>query len=276
MMTTEQTDALEVRTRTRRNVLAIGSILGGTLLSGCKSENIIFQPPENSKPHRHPGHLAGSQDPNCFLRGTRILTPNGEKQIEDLVIGDSVCTIGNGAKPIRWIGRRRYSRRSETGWWTDVKPVKIEKGVLSFGVPSADLFVSQGHRLYFDGALIAATDLINGTSINLDECLDKTELDYLHVLTEGHSIVVSEGAASETLLFDPINLKSFDNFGEYEDRYGSPSGEVEQPCAPVYGSVGNRARLLSHLRSALSLWVDWRNPIDRVRDRLETGTLITL
>jgi hypothetical protein len=45
---------------------------------------------------------------------------------------------------------------------------------------------------------------------------------------------------------------------------------AERPCAPVYSDIasGSRARLLSHLRSALSPWYDRRRPFDRIRDHL--------
>ncbi|MBL9056263.1 MAG: Hint domain-containing protein, partial [Rhodobacteraceae bacterium] len=40
----------------------------------------------------------------CFLRGTRITTPDGPRAIEDLAEGDLVTTLDHGPQPIRWIG----------------------------------------------------------------------------------------------------------------------------------------------------------------------------
>src|SRR5271156_4031085 len=46
---------------------------------------------------------------HCFLRGTYILTPGGEKPIEELAVGQHVETT-NGPLPIKWIGRRIFKR----------------------------------------------------------------------------------------------------------------------------------------------------------------------
>ena len=42
----------------------------------------------------------------CFTRGTMIATPEGERAIEDLEVGDLVLTKDNGAQPLRWVGSR--------------------------------------------------------------------------------------------------------------------------------------------------------------------------
>src|SRR6516164_2292175 len=49
----------------------------------------------------------------CFLRGTRIWTPGGESRVEDLRINDLVVTASGEAKPIQWVWRRRFERRSD-------------------------------------------------------------------------------------------------------------------------------------------------------------------
>jgi hypothetical protein len=48
---------------------------------------------------------SGSQGASgsCFLRGTQIATPSGERRIEELAIGDPVITSGGVAYKIQWI-----------------------------------------------------------------------------------------------------------------------------------------------------------------------------
>ncbi len=44
--------------------------------------------------------------PVCFLEGTRIATPTGERAVETLAVGDLVTTADGSARPVRWIGRQ--------------------------------------------------------------------------------------------------------------------------------------------------------------------------
>jgi hypothetical protein len=43
---------------------------------------------------------------DCFLQGTRILTPNGEMAVEALPTGDAVLTQSGAVQPILWTGHR--------------------------------------------------------------------------------------------------------------------------------------------------------------------------
>lgn len=45
----------------------------------------------------------------CYLAGTHIHTPSGERRIETLAIGDEITTI-DGTQRLRWIGRHSYPR----------------------------------------------------------------------------------------------------------------------------------------------------------------------
>jgi len=238
--------------RTRRNVLALGGVMAGATLS-CMNRALADEPED--------------EGPSCYLRQTHILTPQGERKIEDLHIGDLVTTVGGEAKPIKWIGRRRYTRAAGKGWPAAITPVRVARGALAPDVPHADLYLSQEHRLLIDGGLVRAGDLLNGTSIALDCRGDLVEIEYLHIKLAGHGAIFAEGAAAETLLFNAISVGRVDDIVEYERLYGT-ADVADPPCAPAYVAPGSRARLLSHLRSASSPFLDRRNHFDRVRDRL--------
>jgi hypothetical protein len=238
--------------RTRRHVLALGGVMVGATLS-CIGRALADEPED--------------EGPSCYLRQTHILTPQGERKIEDLRIGDLVITVGGEAQPIEWIGRRRYTRAAGERWPVAITPVRVARGALAPDVPHADLYLSQEHRLLIDGGLVRVGDLLNGRSIALDCRDDLEEIEYLHIKLAGHGAILAEGAAAETLMFNAISLGKVDDIVEYERLYGA-ANVAEPQCAPAYVISGSRARLLSHLRSASSPWVDRRNHFDRVRDRV--------
>jgi hypothetical protein len=119
--------------RTRRNVLAAGGLLAGAVLSqlGASKANAV---PGNGKGN---GNRGGGGP--CFLRGTRLLTPSGERKIEDLRIGDLVATLSGEAKPITWIGRRVYRRATDSRYPKSILPVRVARGALGPDAPHCDL-----------------------------------------------------------------------------------------------------------------------------------------
>jgi hypothetical protein len=62
------------------------------------------------------------------------------------------------------------------------------------------------------------------------------------------------------------------NFVEYLRMYGA-TNEMARPRMPVLSFTGNGSKMKSHLRSALSPWVDKREKIDIIRDQLEDRAL---
>ena len=239
--------------RTRRNIISMGAVLVG--LCGCHSDS----------KHRH-------RSAQCYLEGTNIRTIRGERRIEDLRIGDLVITGDSEPKPIEWIGRRRYRRPLDGAWPESIKPVRIVRDAFGPNMPHSDLFLSQEHNLFVDGILIRAVDLLNGTSLVIDPCDAQVWIEYLHIKLATHDVIFAEGLLSETLRFNADSVGAFDNFTEFERLYG-PAVVDETPCAPVctVTTSGGRARLSSHLRSALSPWIDRRNKFEILRDRLLDG-----
>jgi hypothetical protein len=133
----------------------------------------------------------------CFAAGTRILTPHGQRPIEDLRPGDAVVTADNGVQTLRWTGRRRVAGRGRFA------PVRIRAGALE---NDRDLLVSPQHRmlhrstaanLYFDSpeVLIPAKHLVNGATIVQH---DLAQVEYIHLMFDRHEIVLAEGCPSES------------------------------------------------------------------------------
>jgi hypothetical protein len=82
---------------------------------------------------------------------------------------------------------------------------------------------------------------------------------------ENHDAIYAEGAPVETM--QSVD-ESAVNFAEYFRTYGVPETEGTR-CAPFACYGGGRGELKSRIRSALSPWVDRREQIDVIRDRLE-------
>jgi Hint domain len=259
--------------RTRRNIMRMGAIAIPATLATVRSAAassdevcVTILDKEHCVTIGGPGKGGGGG--NCFLKGTKVRTAEGERKIEDLAVGDLLPTKFGGLRPVQWVGRYRYKKSdSSKPWAENARPVRIARSALGPNVPHADLYVTAGHSLLISGVLAPAELLINGATIARHEPTACDELEYFHVKLESHDVIYAEGAPAETLL----NVEeSAVNFGEYFRLYGMPAGE-ESPCLPVIPIHGGRVELFSRARSALSPWIDLRDRADVVRDRLEEG-----
>ena len=263
-MATESESPIEGMPRTRRNLMKIGAIAVPATFAAVHSASakvctfLGFIPVPCP-----PGNGGGG---NCFLRGTKIQTAEGERKIEDLEIGNLLPTMFGGLRPVKWIGR--YSRKKSDPskpWVEFALPVRIARSALAPNVPRADLVVTAHHCFLIDGALVRAEMLINGTTVTNFEP-DGDEMEFFHIKLQSHDVVYAEGAPVETLLCAD---ESFVNFVDYLRRYGTPAIPKAR-CAPAV-PLGGRLDLMSRARSALSPLIDLRTQADIVRDRLEEG-----
>jgi hypothetical protein len=186
----------------------------------------------------------GIQDGNitsgaiCFAAGTDILTAQGEVAVEKLKAGDLVATLsGDGApmKPVLWVGHRRINLVGNPGAEM-LFPIRIKAGALGESTPHRDLLVSGDHCLYFDGALVPARLLVNGSSIVVERGM--SEVHYYHVELESHDVLLAQGAAAESWL-DTGNRLWFEN-GDVAlmqvdamlEAYGT-GFDASRACAPL-------------------------------------------
>ncbi|HEV7455359.1 MAG TPA: Hint domain-containing protein, partial [Roseococcus sp.] len=154
----------------------------------------------------------------CFLAGTRIATPDGERLVEDLAIGDLVLTADGWAVPVTWMGRQRVFNH-RFGLHEGRAPVCIGAGALGEGLPHTDLFVSANHGMIWEGLVVNAGAMVNGTTIRfVPRDALPAEFTYFHIETEGHEVVLANGAPAETFV-DYVTRRHFDNYQEYLDLY---------------------------------------------------------
>jgi Hint domain len=261
--------------RTRRNIMKMGAIAVpatfATIHSAAAGDCLIslgkvcLFPPGGTVGGG--GSSSGGGGGHCFLKGTKILAAEGERNIEDLAVGDLLPTMFGGLRPVQWIGAYSLKKSDPSKRWAEeAQPVRIARSALGPNLPHADLYVTALHSILIDGVLVQAEALINGATIT--RCAPEAdELEFFHIKLESHDVVYAEGVAAETLL----NVdESFLNFAEYLRRYGAPSTE-ETRCAPYVPVQGGRVEMISRLRSALSPWVDFRTQADVVRDKIEEG-----
>jgi hypothetical protein len=204
---------------------------------------------------------------SCFLSGTRIKTPEGETNIEELRIGDNVLTASGEAKPIKFIGRRWVSRERPGPWKKGEGPVKISRFAVDGKAPHSDLYISPEHAIYIDGILIPASNLVNGVTIVADAKPEILSVTLFHIELDTHEAIVAGGLAVESFRHNNPHTQAFDNADEYVRLYGSP-GEPPAPFAPTLRYRSSRQELASHMRSALAPVYDLRKPIEKVRDRI--------
>ena len=196
----------------------------------------------------------------CFARGTRILTPAGERPVERLRVGDEVVTADNGVQTIRWIGSRRVARSPA------LQPIRIAAGALGSGLPRRTLYVSPQHRLLLRSrvvarmtgsweVLVAAKKLTGMPGIHPDD--RSGYVRYFHILCDAHEIVFANGAPAETLLPGPMARRALGEAGWAELVAIFPDiGAVLDPPQPARAILEGprRAHLLRrHRRNKVPL-----------------------
>lgn len=152
--------------------------------------------------------------PTCFAEGTAILTPDGERRIEELAVGDMVLRDDGVPVPILWVGSQTL--HFFPGSPLD-KPVLIQPGALGANTPDAPLVVSSQHRILLRGAEVAG---VAGVAEGIAAAKFLTDLPgirfkwgqksirYHHLLTARHALIRANGAWCETLFPGPMALRS--------------------------------------------------------------------
>ena len=147
----------------------------------------------------------------CFTRGALVETPEGPRRIEDLAEGDLVLTRDHGAQPLRWIGRSTLTSEALNAM-PHLRPVRIAAGALG---DNAEMLVSPKHRVLLEGwraealfgaseILAAADSLINDATVTVAR--DVRDVEYFHLMFDGHELIKADGAWSESFHPAALNL----------------------------------------------------------------------
>lgn len=169
----------------------------------------------------------------CYLAGSMIRTPDGDKAVEDITIGDVLVAFDNGQEVLRdviWTGRTHAAVNpalpdDEAGY-----PVRVRANAIADGVPFKDLLITPEHCLFVDGRFVPVRTLVNGRSITYDRSI--TDYDYYHVETADHSVIMADGMLSESYL-DTGNRRTFRQDGTVATIGGAPKSWAQDAAAPL-------------------------------------------
>jgi len=211
------------------------------------------------------GQGGNGQGLRCFLKGTKISTPSGDRLVQDLRIGDEVQTLA-GRKTIKWIGYNKFTKEEGRAWQDSVMPIRVARFAIDDHTPHCDLYLSPGHCIFFNEALIPVMYLINEATIAQGTPSDMSALEYYHIELDTHEVIYAEGALAES--FDGSDREIFSNFMEYERLYGPEHQAQLTPFAPILRYHSRRQELNGLVRSLVSEVVDVRDPIQIAYDQL--------
>jgi Hint domain len=256
------------RVRTRRQLLrvtAVGAASIPFLALARKSESAQNQGGNNQGGNNQGGNNQGVNNHSCFLKGTKISTPSGDRLVQNLRIGDEVQTLA-GRKTIKWIGYNKFTKEEGRAWQDSVMPIHLARFAIDDHTPYRDLYLSPLHCVFFNKALIPVMYLINETSIAQGTPSEMSAMEYYHVELDTHEVIYAEGALVES--YDGSNRDNFSNFIQYERLYGAERQSRMTPFAPILRYHGRRQELNGLVRSLISNIVDVRDPIQIAYDQL--------
>ena len=158
-----------------------------------------WEPGHEPSPHG----AALSEALAAYVAGTLIDTPDGPRPVETLAPDDRVTTLGNGSRPLRWVGRRRVEA-VELLAYPALRPVVFGVGALG---NTRALLVSPQQRMliddwraavYFgeDRVLVGAQALVDDQAARV--MLPPGGIDYVMLLCDRHEVLLAEGALSES------------------------------------------------------------------------------
>ena len=145
------------RVRTRRQLLratAVGAVRA--MAVGAASLPFLALARKSASAHDNDGddknnnrgnHYGHNHHYGCFLKGTKISTPSGDRLVQDLQIGDEVQTPA-GRKTIKWIGYNKFTKGKGRAWHDNVMPIRVARFAIDDRTPDRDLYLSPLHCIF--------------------------------------------------------------------------------------------------------------------------------
>src|SRR6516162_10550624 len=196
------------RVRTRRQLLRATTVGAASIPFLALARKSASAKDNDGGHHHHHG---------CFLKGTKISTPSGDRLVQDLRIGDEVQTLAV-RKTIKWIGYNKFTKEEGRAWHDSVMPIRVARFAIDDHTPHCDLYLSPWHHIFLNQALIPVMYLINEATIAQGTPSEVSALEYYHVELDTHEVIYAEGALVES--YDGWNREQFSNFVQYERLYG--------------------------------------------------------
>ena len=141
------------RIRTRRQLLRVTAIGAASFpFLALASKSAWAQKNNNGNGNGKGNGNGNGNGKSCFLKGTKISTPSGDRLVQELRIGDEVQTLA-GRKTIKWIGYNKFTKEEDRAWQDSVMPVHVARFAIDDHTPYRDLYLSPGHCVFFNEAL---------------------------------------------------------------------------------------------------------------------------
>lgn len=207
--------------------------------------------------------IVAEATPTCFAAGTLIRTPEGERCVETLNVGDLVMTP-SGAKPVKFLGRTTSGVNSLRAMGK--MPIRIQEGALGDQLPIQDILTTPSHAFLLEDHLVEAAALINGSTIQQLSTLETPLLTLYSIELEEHAVIWANGLMAETYFSSyrdtGFSRESWDNYEEYLELYTTSElmTELSYPRVPF------SRQLPVALRDALQISIDLPVELEAVEE----------
>jgi Ca2+-binding RTX toxin-like protein len=189
---------------TTSDVFVMGDGSGNTLLIFPNGEVITLTGVEQTSVT--PSALVSMGVP-CLTTGTLIRTPNGDRAVEGLRVGDLVTTADNGPQPVLWLSQTHVSSEQLKSR-PKSRPILIERGALG---NTRRLLVSPQHGMVLQiseqgDQLVRAAHLAKSGGPGFRVANGVQQVTYVHLMFAEHQIIFAENARTESFYPGPMGL----------------------------------------------------------------------